>query len=140
MKKIIVEMAYCSDEYFTETAEYIVVTLSSEKKERIKTLSAAVRVLEADRITEYDYDCVFKVSDKNSNSAGKVSLKKFKGRMECETLNVRKDDFFWSGNYRNTGVLWETDSIPLFALDEPGDYDQRNCCSNESGDNEDSFQ
>ena len=56
---------------------------------------------------------------------GKVAMKEFEGRTECNTLNVTDNDFFWSGYYKHTSVRWESASVPLTALDKDGDYDQR---------------
>ena len=49
--------------------------------------------------------------------------------MECNTLNVTDTGFYWSGLYKHTDVRWSTDTVPLTALDETGDFDQREVVS-----------
>jgi hypothetical protein len=56
--------------------------------------------------------------------------------MECNTLNVTDDDFFWSGLYKHTDIRWETDTVPLAVLDMTDTYDEREVCDADSGDNE----
>ncbi|MDA8430559.1 MAG: hypothetical protein M0T70_15000 [Geobacteraceae bacterium] len=67
---------------------------------------------------------------------GKVRLKEFEGRMECNTLNVTDDDFFWSGYYKHTDIRWETDTVRLAVLDEPDIHDEREACGEETGQGE----
>ena len=49
--------------------------------------------------------------------------------MECNTLNVTDTGFYWSGLYKHTDVRWSTDTVPLTALAEAGDFDQREVVS-----------
>ena len=124
-KKLILSVTDNSD-FFSEAADYAVIELGKEEKNRIRKLSAAVRDLEVYKISEFNYACEFKVADYEADPEnGKVAVKEFEGRMECNTLNVTDCNFYWSGLYRHTSVRWETDSVPLSALDEEGDYDMR---------------
>ncbi len=124
-KKLIIPVSDNS-EFFSEAADYAVIDLNAEKIDRIRKLSAVVKELEVYRISEFDYDSDFTVSDYEAGPEnGKVAMKEFEGRMECNTLNVTDNDFFWSGYYKHTSVRWESASVPLTTLDEEGDYDLR---------------
>ena len=124
-KKLILSVTDNSD-FFSEAADYAVIDLGEEEKSRIRKLSAAVRELEVYRISEFNYACDFMVADYETDPEnGKVAVKEFEGRMECNTLNVTDSGFYWSGLYKHTDVRWSTDTVPLTALDEAGDFDQR---------------
>ena len=124
-KKLILSVTDNSD-FFSEAADYAVIDLGEEEKSRIRKLSAAVRDLEVYRISEFNYACDFKVADYEADPEnGKVAIKEFEGWMECNTLNVTDSGFYWSGLYKHTDVRWSTDTVPLTALDEAGDFDQR---------------
>lgn len=122
--KLIITVSDSSD--FMEVADYTVVELSADLIARIRKLSEAVRSLDVYRISEFNYHCDFMVADYDADPEnGKVALKEFEGRMECNTLNVTDTGFYWSGLYKHTDVRWSTDTVPLTALDEAGDFDQR---------------
>jgi hypothetical protein len=123
-KKLIIAVSDSSD--FLEVADYAVVELSTDLIARIRKLSEAVRCLDVYKISEFNYHCDFMVADYDADPEnGKVALKEFAGRMECNTLNVTDTGFYWSGLYKHTDVRWSTDTVPLTALDEAGDFDQR---------------
>jgi len=122
--KLIIAVSDSSD--FLEVADYAVVELSADLIARIRKLSEAVRCLDVYMISEFDYACDFMVADYDADPEnGKVALKEFEGRMECNTLNVTDTGFYWSGLYKHTDVRWSTDTVPLTALDGAGDFDQR---------------
>lgn len=124
-KRLIIPV-HSNSEFFPETADYAIIDLDAKFIERIKALSAAVRDLKVYKVSEFNYDCEFKAADWDADSDnGKVSLIEFEGRMECNTLNVTDDNFYWSGLYKHTDVRWETESVPLAALDDPAVYDER---------------
>ena len=130
-KKLIIPISDNS-EFFSEAADYAVIELSAESIDRIRKLSAVVRDLEVYRISEFNYDCDFMVADYEADPEnGKVAMNGFEGRMECNTLNVTDNNFFWSGYYKHTSVRWESVSVPLTTLDEDGDYDLREEIGNE---------
>ncbi len=115
-----------NNEFFSEVADYAVVELSVDLIARIRKLSEAVRCLDVYRISEFNYHCDFMVADyEAAPENGKVSLKEFSGRMECNLLNVTDTGFYWSGLYRHTDIRWSTDTVPLTAIDEASDFDQR---------------
>ena len=115
-----------NSEFFSKTADYAIVDLDANFIERIKTLSAAIRDLKVYKISEFNYACEFKAVDWDADpDKGKVALIEFEGRMECYTLNVTEDDFYWSGLYKHTDVRWETESVPLAALDDSTVHDKR---------------
>jgi len=122
--KLIITISDSSD--FMEVADYAVVEVSADLIARIRKLSEAVRSLDVYKVSEFNYHCDFMVADYDADPEnGRVALKEFEGRMECNTLNVTDTCFYWSGLYRHTDVRWSTDTVPLTALDEGGDFDQR---------------
>jgi len=122
--KLIITISDSSD--FLHAADYAVIVLTAASIERIKKLSIVVRQMKAYRISEFNYEAEFMVADYDTDPEnGKVALKEFEGRMECNTLNVTDTSFYWSGLYKHTDVRWSTDTVPLTALDEAGDFDQR---------------
>jgi hypothetical protein len=124
-KKLIIPITDNS-EFFSDVADYVAIDLDVEKNDRIRRLSAIVRDLEVYRISAFDWDCEFLVSDyEAAPKNGKVAVKEFKRRMECTTLNVTDTSFYWSGYYRDTSVRWESESVPLSVLDEDVEYDLR---------------
>ncbi len=115
-----------NSEFFPKTADYAIIDLDAKLIERIKALSGAVRDLKIYKVSEFNSACEFKAVDWDADpDKGKVPLVGFEGRMECYTLNITDDDFYWSGLYKHTDVRWETASVPLSALDEPAVYDER---------------
>lgn len=124
-KRLIIPV-HSNSEFYSETADYAIIDLDVKLIERIKALSAAVRELKAYKVSEFNYDCEFKAADWDTDpDNGKVPLIDFEGRMECNTLNVTDDNFYWSGLYKHTDVRWETESVPIEALDNPAVYDER---------------
>ena len=124
-KRLIIPV-HSNSEFFPETADYAIIDLDVKLIERIKALSAAVRDLKVYRVSEFNYACEFNSVDWDADSDnGKVPLIEFEGRMECNTLNVTDDNFYWSGLYKHTDVRWETESVPLAALDDPAVCDER---------------
>jgi len=122
--KLIITISDSSD--FLEVADYAVVEVSTDLIARIRKLSEAVRSLDVYKISEFNYHCDFKVADYDADPEnGKVALKEFEGRMEVNTLNVTDTGFYWSGLYKHTDVRWSTDTVPMTALDETSDFDQR---------------
>ena len=123
-------------EYFTDNADYVVIDLDVMLMARIRTLAAAVRDLRVYKVVEFNYAGDFMTADWDAEpDDGKVALKEFEGGMECNTLNVTDSNFFWSGFYKHTDVRWETDSVPLTALDDPAVVDEREALETK-GDNE----
>ena len=121
-----------NSEFFSDNADYAIIDLDVASIERIKTLSAAVRDLKVYKVSEFNHGCDFMTADWEAEpDNGKVRLKEFEGRMECNTLNVTDDDFFWSGYYKHTDVRWETDTVRLAVLDEPDIHDERETCEEE---------
>jgi hypothetical protein len=135
-KRLIIPV-HDNSEFFSDNADYAFIDLGSAAIERIKALSAAVRDLKVYKVSEFNYDCDFMTADWDAKpDNGKVRLKEFEGRMECNTLNVTDDDFFWSGLYKHTDIRWETDSVRLAVLDEPDIHDEREACTDVTGQGE----
>ena len=115
-----------NSEFFSENADYAIIELDATLIERIKTLAAAVRDLNVYKVAEFNYYCDFMTADWDAEpDNGKVALKEFEERMECNTLNVTDSDFFWSGFYKHTDIGWETGTVALAVLDEPDVHDER---------------
>ena len=124
VKKLMIPISDNSD--FFEGADYAVIELIAERINRIRNLSAVVRELDVYCISEFNYDCEFMVVDYEADPEnGNVATKQFEGRMECTMLNVTDCNFFWTGYYKHTSIRWESESVPLSALDKDGDYDLR---------------
>ena len=135
-KRLIIPV-HDNSEFFSDNADYAIIDLDAVIIERIKALSAAVRDLKVYKVSEFDNDCDFMTADWDSEpDDGKVALKEFEGRMECNTLNVTDDDFFWSGYYKHSDIRWETDTVRLAVLDEPDTHDERETCTAVSGQGE----
>lgn len=135
-KRLIIPV-HDNSEFFSDNADYAIIDLDAATIERIKALSAAVRYLKVYKVSEFDNDCDFMTADWDAEpDNGKVALKEFEGRMECNTLNVTDDDFFWSGYYKHSDIRWETDTVRLAVLDEPDTHDERETCTAVSGQGE----
>lgn len=124
MKKLIIKMNHPS-ECCGDIADYAVVDLTEEAISRIKQLGTAAQNLGVYKVVEFDYSCDLKEADYNLDLVdGKEPLKEDSIATDCDCLNVTTTDFFWSGYYKGDDK-WETESIHLSVLDEPGDIDQR---------------
>ncbi|HEY3309731.1 MAG TPA: hypothetical protein VGJ93_14860 [Desulfuromonadaceae bacterium] len=135
-KRLIIPI-HDNSEFFSDNADYAIIDLDAATIERIKALSAAVRELKVYKVSEFNCGCDFMTADWDAEpDNGKVRLKEFEGRMECNTLNVTDDDFFWSGYYKHTNVRWETDTVRLAVLDEPDIHDELEACGEETGQGE----
>ena len=136
LKRLIIPV-YDNSEFFSDNADYAIIDLDAAAIERIKALSAAVRNLKVYKVSEFNCGCDFMTADWDAEpDNGKVALKEFEGRMECSTLNVTDDDFFWSGYYKHTDVRWETDTVQLAVLDEANIHDEREAYGDETGQRE----
>ena len=135
-KRVIIAV-HDNSEFFSDNADYAIIDLDAASIERIKTLAAEVRGLEVYEGLEFNHGCEFMAADWDAEpDNGKVALKEFEGRMECNTLNVTDSDFFWSGYYKHTDVRWETDTVLLVVLDEPDIHDERETCTDVTGQSE----
>ncbi len=122
--RLIISISDNSD--FFPCADYAVIELTPASIERIRKLAVVVQQMKVYRISEFNYDAEFMVADYEADpDDGKVALKEFEGRMECTMLNVTESGCYWSGLYRHTDIRWESDTIPLTVLKEPGTYDLR---------------
>ena len=108
------------------TADYAVVKLDPAAIARIREFSKTVRGIKAYRISEFNYGCEYFIEEWDADPEnGLIAMGKFEGQMDCITINVTENDFYWSGNYRDTSIQWETTSVPVSALDESGNLDER---------------
>ncbi len=125
-KDIIVKI-HTGNEWYNDTADYLVATLDAPLIARIKKLAKAARDLNVYEISEFkhigDFKCVDYDTEDTDN--GKEILKDFEGRMECCSLDVSPDDFCMSGFYKHSDIRWETEPVSLVDLDSPEPIDER---------------
>lgn len=127
-KRLIIPV-HDNSEFFPDNADYAVIDLDAALIERTKKLAVVVKQMKAYKISEFNHACDFRTADWDAEpDNGKVAMKEFEGRMECSTLNVTDSDFFWSGYYKHTDVRWETDTVLIKSLEEPGILDEREEC------------
>ncbi|MDD2735247.1 MAG: hypothetical protein PHF56_15020 [Desulfuromonadaceae bacterium] len=132
-KRLIIPV-HDNSEFFSDNADYAIIDLDAATIERIKKLSVVVKQMKAYRISEFNYVCNFMTADWDAEpDNGKVRLKEFVGRIECNTLNVTDSDFFWSGLYKHTDIRWETDTVPLAVFGMPDVHDKRETCTDAAG-------
>ena len=125
-KKLVITVN-TADEWHDPDIDYAVATLSMKRMARIKELAAVVKRLDVYRISEFanELDYLQTDYDTEPEEGCLEALKEFEESVECVTLNVTDNDFYWSGYYKHTNIRWETASVPLTVLDEDGDYDLR---------------
>ncbi len=124
-KKLIIPV-HTYDEWFDGKPDYVVVELCQDRIRRIKEMAGTVRNLGVYKVVEFDYSCEHKVAAHDAEpDNGRVALSDFDGRMECETLNVTENSFFWSGYHKHTNIHWETESVIISELDTLEEIDQR---------------
>lgn len=101
---------YVFSEWIDDTPEKVSLTFDKVLVERILKLSRAVKSLEVDSITLYDYTPEF--LDENGEQVHFAS--------DCNTLHIRDEDIYWGGYVKHTepSVGWETDVIPISTLRE----------------------
>ncbi len=119
MTKKILEVHIGSE--FDHGPEVAVVEITSTIDARIRQLAAAAKVLGAYKVSEFngspdfflrDYD----VEEDDGPIAYRTPEDEDEGnacRVECVTLNVTADDYYWSGYIKHTNIRWETDTVPL---------------------------
>ena len=107
-----------NSEFFADVADGATVELSSDDIVIIKNLAEVCKVHNLYRVSKFGNPLQFFVIDWETEEHTE-----FPGRVECVSLNVTTDNFFWSGYYKHTSVRWETTSIPLVDLESGEDLD-----------------
>jgi len=114
---------------FDQGPEIAVVEITPALDARIRQLATAAKALGVYKITEFDSSPDFFLRDYDAEEDyGPIAFREpvdedegYACRVECVTLNVTSNDYFWSGYVKHTSIRWETDSIPLKTDEiEPG--------------------
>lgn len=95
------------DEWFDGDASHAEFELTQEKLYRIMRFAQIVKEQEIYCLQEFDYSLSFLVE------VDEDELQPFEGRMECCSLHVCSDRFYWSGYYKHTNIRWETDELTI---------------------------
>ena len=99
--------AYIHNEYLGRCTDYATVQVGPTLVARIKQLQVAVKDLQVQYISEYNYAPEFHLGGGY--------------RMDGHKLVVSDDRFFWEGYLKDCSESWDTQSIDISLLDsEPG--------------------
>jgi len=117
---------------FDHGPEVAVVEITSTLDARIRQLAAAAKVLGVYKVSEFNCFPDFFLRDYDAEEEdGPIAYRtpeyedeENACRVECVTLNVTADDYYWSGYVKHTNVRWETDTVPL-GLVESNDLTNR---------------
>lgn len=93
-------------DYGADIAEF---ELTQEKLYRIMRFAQIVKEQDVYCLQEFDYSLsFFSWADYDEEE-----LAPFDGRMECCSLHICSDRFYWTGYYKHSDVRWETDAITI---------------------------
>jgi hypothetical protein len=106
---------------FDHGPEVAVVEMTSTLDARIRQLAAAAKVLGVYKVSEFNGSPDFFLRDYDAEeNDGPIAYRipededeENTCRVECVTLNVTADDYYWSGYVKHTNIRWETDTISL---------------------------
>lgn len=106
---------------FDHGPEVAVVEITSALETRIRQLAAVAKVLGVYKVAEFDSSPDFFLRDYDAEEGdGPIAYRipededeENACRVECVTLNVTANDYYWSGYVKHTNVRWETDTVPL---------------------------
>ena len=101
-----VREVFCHDEYADTRPDKAHITVSPELAKRILTLAQAVKKLNVYKVVEFDYTPKWK----------EQGVKDPDWHVDCVTLNVTNDDFFWDGYIKHTNIAIESANITLAEL------------------------
>ena len=127
LKKHMVLRVNTYDENTWDTADFAEKSLDQKGIDRINKLALGAKLLDVYKVTEFNAICDFLVEDYDcvAPAGNKTPTKPFESRMECCTLNVTSNSFYWSGYYKFSNIRWETTSISLSELDSMDSIDER---------------
>lgn len=111
---------------FDHGPEVAVVEITEKLTARIRQLAMAAKALGAYKIAEFEGSPDFFLRDYEvEEEDGPVAYREPTDeeeekalRVECVTLNVTPEDYFWSGLVKHTSIRWETEPVPLSDLDK----------------------
>lgn len=111
---------------FDHGPEVAVVEITEKLTARIRQLAMAAKALGAYKIAEFDCSPDFFLRDYEAEEEdGPIAYREPADeeeekalRVECVTLNVTPEDYFWSGLVKHTSIRWETEAVPLSDLDK----------------------
>ncbi len=106
---------------FDHGPEVAVVEITSTLEARIRQLAAAAKVLGVYKVSEFNGSLDFFLRDYDAEEEdGPIAYRTPEDedeenacRVECVTLNVTANDYYWSGYVKHTNVRWETETVPL---------------------------
>lgn len=109
---------------FDHGPEVAVVEITEKLTARIRQLAIAAKALGAYKIAEFDCSPDFFLRDYEAEEEdGPIAYREPADeeeekalRVECVTLNVTPEDYFWSGLVKHTSIRWETEAVPLSDL------------------------
>ena len=111
---------------FDHGPEVAVVEITEKQSARIRQLALAAKALGAYKIAEFDCSPDFFLRDYEAEEEdgpiayrGPADEDEEKAcRVECVTLNVTPDEYFWSGLVKHASIRWETEPVSLSDLDK----------------------
>lgn len=114
------------DSEFDHGPEVAVVEITEKLTARIRQLAMAAKALGAYKIAEFDCSPDFFHRDYEAEEEdGPIAYREPADeeeekalRVECVTLNVTPEDYFWSGLVKHTSIRWETEPVPLSDQDK----------------------
>lgn len=83
---------------------------------QIRLMRDAVKSCKCYSMEMFDYvpDFMVPVDRDEEVEDGQIPiLKEWDGRIECECLVVKNDEFFWNGLFKHTDVRYETEAISI---------------------------
>jgi hypothetical protein len=106
---------------FDHGPEVAVVEITSTLEARIRQLAAAAKVLGVYKVSEFNGSLDFFLRDYDAEEEdGPIAYRTPEDedeenacRVECVTLNVTANDYYWSGYVKHANVRWETETVPL---------------------------
>jgi hypothetical protein len=106
---------------FDHGPEVAVVEITSTLGARIRQLAAAAKVLGVYKVSEFNGSPDFFLRDYDAEEEdGPIAYRTPEDedeenacRVECVTLNVTANDYYWSGYVKHANVRWETETVPL---------------------------
>lgn len=96
----------CGDEYADVRPDKAHITVSPELAKRILSLAKEVKRLGVYKVVEFDYTPDWK----------EQGVKEPDWSIDCVTLNVTDEGFFWDAYIKHTNILLETERVTLADL------------------------
>jgi len=105
---------------FHNGPEVAVVEITDTLASRIQQLALAAKALGVQKITEFDGSPEFFLRDYETEEDVSIFYREPVDeneeracRVECVTLNVTPQGYYWSGLVKHTSIRWETEWVPI---------------------------